>query len=290
MTEAPTNPRDEMVDLANYKELDVRIVAALAGDRDLNAREQTVVERLKEERGESLFSDMLYTLTHKMFPSRQAKTLWAEIGTHRGKLSERLGRDPGVAVATHDYLTNVSPLLKSVGLIEESKLHSITDVATRDGLTGLFDKTTFNHHLREELERQQRYGGALTLVMCDIDHFKLLNDTHGHADGDIALQQVAEIIAEQCRSTDIPGRIGGEEFGIILTAVDAKAGYIFAERLRQTIELKFVDSAYDVTISVGMAEATEENKSLTPDQLIRTADAALYSAKNNGRNQVLPKP
>ena len=139
--------------------LDVRMISALAGDRALNAREEQILTRLKEERGEGLYADMLYTLTHRSFPARQAKHLWGEVTTHRRTLSQQLGRDPGMAMAAHDYLTNVAGLLNNVSIIEESKLAAITASATHDGLTGLIDHTTFKHRLKEELERQTRYGG-----------------------------------------------------------------------------------------------------------------------------------
>ncbi len=263
--------------------LDVRIVAAIAGDRELNAREQSIIDRLKSDRGESLFSDMLYILTHKTFPSRQAKTLWLEIAGHRASLEQKLGRDPGIVVSAHDYLTNISGLLKTVGLIEETKLTNLRDVARRDGLTGLFDKATFLRQLKEELERRQRYEMHMTLVMLDIDHFKKLNDTHGHADGDIVLTQVADIIQNQARTTDIAARYGGEEFSVILPGVSAKEGTIFAERTRAAVEAAFQHSGYMVTISAGVAQALGED---TADSLIRRTDAKLYTAKHQGRNQV----
>lgn len=286
MTEntTPQNTTSEI--LSHDQRLDIRIVTALAGDRELNAREQQIVENLQKDRGESLFSDMLYALTRKTFPSRQAKTLWAEIGGHRGTLAEKLGRDPGVTVAAHDYLANVSGLIKGAGVIEGEKLAQITKSATRDGLTGLFDKATFNHILHEEVSRSLRYERPMSLVMADIDHFKRLNDTHGHADGDIVLSEVAEIIAKQCRTTDIPARVGGEEFAIVLAEVNQSAGMIFAERLRQAIETHFSGSIYQVTMSLGVAGILPENESENSDAIMRRADAALYRAKSAGRNQV----
>jgi len=282
-TATPNNPTTEI--LEHESRLDIRIVTALAGDRELNAREQEVVDKMEHERGESLFSDMLYALTHKTFPSRQAKTLWAEIGDHRGTLAEKIGRDPGITVATHDYLANVSGLIKSAGLIEESKLTQLANSATRDGLTGLFDKVTFNHILKEETSRSLRYERPMTLVMADIDHFKNLNDTHGHADGDIVLTEVAEIIQKQCRTTDIPARVGGEEFAIVLAEVPQESGFIFADRLRQAIEAHFENTIYAVTMSLGVAGIIPSDTE-TPDAISRRADEALYVSKNTGRNKV----
>lgn len=280
---------DDVASLAQRPALDLRLVLALAGERELNAREQQIVDKLKAERGESLFSDMLYTLTRKSFPSRQAKTLWLDVTHHHVNLKKLLGRDPGVAVAAHDYLTNMSGVLKSAGLIEETKFNMLATVASRDGLTGLYDKATFSRLLQEELSRQARHKRLCTLVLADIDHFKRLNDTFGHADGDIVLVQVAEIIANQCRTTDVPGRFGGEEFAIILPEVDSTAGMVFAERVRAEVEKRFIDTPYLATLSLGVATVSPEgiiHAAQEADMLVRRADSALYAAKHAGRNRV----
>lgn len=279
-------------DLFSPSGLDIRMVLGLAGDRALSAREEVLLQTLKAERGENLFSDMMYALTHQTFPARQARNLWGEILEHRRQLADGLGRDPGLSVSTHDYLTNRLGVLKHISLIEEAKLASLAAVATHDGLTGLLDKTSFLRRLQDELNRSYRYGGDLSLVMVDIDHFKALNDTHGHADGDVVLADVAKLIRQEARSTDVAGRYGGEEFGVILVGVNAAAGQIFAERLRQSVEQEFAETCYDVTISAGVAEAPharggeEPEAPLTADGLLRRADAALYQAKANGRNCV----
>lgn len=278
-----TTPVDPVAEFTRQVPLDLRLVMALAGERELNARELQIVDKLKQERGEGLFADMLYALTRKSFPSRQAKLLWGEIGDHRKKLHDILHRDPGVTLAAHDYLVNVSGLLKGAGLIEEQKFQTLATVASRDGLTGLYDKTTFARLLNEELSRQARFGRPVTLVLVDIDHFKMLNDTHGHADGDVVLAQVAELIAQQARSTDSCGRFGGEEFGVVLPEVDTHAGGLLAERIRSAVERHFEGTAYNVTVSLGIATG---NSGVRADDLVRAADAALYDAKRAGRNCV----
>lgn len=274
---------DPVAEFTRQTPLDLRLVMALAGERELNARELQIVDKLKQDRGEGLFADMLYALTRKSFPSRQAKLLWGEIGDHRKKLQEILHRDPGVTLAAHDYLVNVSGLLKGAGLIEEQKFQTLATVASRDGLTGLYDKATFTRLMGEELARQARFGRPVTLVLLDIDHFKMLNDTFGHADGDVVLAQVAELIAAQARSTDSCGRFGGEEFGVVLPEVDTHAGGVLAERIRNAIEKAFVGTPYAVTVSLGVATG---NSGVKSDDLIRAADAALYEAKRAGRNCV----
>ena len=275
----------ELAEIAGRVDLDIRMVTALSGDRTLNAREINILERLRTERGEGIYSDILYAVTHRTFPSRQAHMLWKEIKEHRQTLKRELGRDVGISVTIHDFLTNISSIMNNVSIIEESKLASFANVASQDSLTGLYDNATFKHRLHEEMDRQQRYGGPLSLVMFDIDHFKKVNDNLGHAEGDIVLKRIAETLLDQVRSMDTPARYGGEEFAVILPEVEIGAAFIFAERLRQNIETEFKNFAMPVTISAGIANLAANNEETTED-LIRKADAKLYEAKEAGRNQV----
>lgn len=277
--------QEELADIMANAELDIRFVIALAGDRNLNARERDILQRMYDERGEGLYSDILSVLTHRSFPPKQARHLWDEITEHRKTLRSKLNRDVGISVAAHDYLANIASVMQAVSIVEESKMSSLASVATRDGLTGLFDQTSFKHRLKEELERQSRYGGPLTLVMFDLDKFKNINDTYGHAEGDIVLKQVSDILVRQARRIDTTARYGGEEFAVIMPEVESKAAFIFAERLRQKVMESFNESQYPVTISIGIAtnptEAVEN-----AENLIRRSDAQLYKAKNSGRNRV----
>jgi len=286
-TQTKPNREEELANIMNRAELDVRMVTALCGDRPLNAREQDTLNRLLSERGDGLYADMLYTLTHRAFPIKQARHIWDEITNHRRNVNAKLGRDVGIAVAAHDYLTNASGLMKGVTIIEESKMASLANVATRDGLTGLFDQTSFKHRLKEELERQVRYGSPISLVMFDIDHFKQVNDNHGHAEGDRVLRQVADVLRQQVRLMDTAARYGGEEFAIILPEVEQQAAFIFAERLRQNVEsfFKSKEQPFPITISVGLKTAYQDQPH-TPEGLVIATDEQLYRAKRSGRNQV----
>ncbi len=281
----PLDHEEHLAEVMAKADLDVRMVTALAGDRHLNAREQDILNRLVAERGEGLYADMLYTLTHRSFPPKQAKHLWEEVSSHRKQLKIKLGRDVGIALAAHDYLSNVAGLLKSVTLIEEAKLASLASVATRDGLTNLFDQTSFKHRLKEELERQERYGGPLSLVMFDLDHFKSINDTYGHSEGDAVIRNVADILRGQIRKIDTAARYGGEEFSVILPEVDTPAAIIFAERLREKVQNSFSETPYKVTISIGIY-TNPQGRNDVPENLIKQADSHLYVAKRTGRNRV----
>ena len=287
INQQPTLTREEeLAGIIKGPRLDMRTVSALAGDRTLNAREQDMIQRLQSERGEGLYSDVLYALTHKSFPPRQARQLWQAICTHRELLKRQLGRDAGICVAAHDYLVNMERLLSDVSLIDARKLESFANVATRDGMTGLIDHATFQLNLREEMERQSRYGGKVSLVMLDIDHFKQINDTFGHTEGDRVICQLADILRTTVRRMDVAARYGGEEFAVILPEVDTEAAFIFAERLRQKVETAFAQGSIQVTISAGIA-TSNSTIAFTPADLIKTADAHLYAAKKAGRNRVM---
>jgi len=167
--------------------------------------------------------------------------------------------------------------------LERAKLFTL---ATKDGLTGLYVVRHFNLLLEAEMERVKTRGGKLSVLMSDIDHFKKINDSYGHQVGDVILREIAEILMACCRQLDIPSRYGGEEFIAMLPGANITEAVGAAERLRERVEnanFKFGDKIYKATISVGVAVYNGEEQK---DDLIRKADAALYEAKDAGRNRV----
>lgn len=163
--------------------------------------------------------------------------------------------------------------------------------ATHDTLTGLWNRGVIMELLQRELQRSRRdqMHGGVTIVLGDIDHFKLVNDTHGHAAGDTALRKVAKILVESVRDYDAVSRYGGEEFLVVLPDCNAKAGCERAEHIRHKIEIERVhagDAEISLTISMGAANSAEW-PSLEAEALIRKADEALYRAKSEGRNRVV---
>lgn len=166
-------------------------------------------------------------------------------------------------------------------------LEEIRQLSQTDALTGCFNRRMFDQRLPAELERSNRYQRKLALVFVDIDHFKTINDAHGHAAGDAVLRTIAERLSTSVRmQVDWVVRYGGEEFIIVLPERDGAAGCMLAERLRQLIEATPVPiegGRILVTASFGVAEYRPGD---TAAQLIGRADAALYRAKENGRNRV----
>jgi len=156
-----------------------------------------------------------------------------------------------------------------------------------DGLTQIFNRKHWEECLEKEFSRARRYQHGLALIMFDLDHFKLLNDTHGHLGGDLVLIETAKVISSLLRLGDLFGRYGGEEFAIILPNTDKIGALDVAERIRIAISqqvIKFQNSDVRVTASVGVAVINENDTRY--EDLISNADLALYDAKGSGRNIV----
>ena len=170
-------------------------------------------------------------------------------------------------------------------VVDELELRQI---ATTDALTGLRTRRAFCSDINREIEHARRYGRNASLIVFDIDHFKLVNDTYGHAFGDVVLQKVASIGTSVMRNVDMLGRLGGEEFGIFLPETDQAGAVQTAERLRKMLEMTPVGNdamEIDVTASFGVTELLDKDQ-LAGDLLLR-ADKALYQAKGDDRNRTV---
>ena len=169
----------------------------------------------------------------------------------------------------------------------ESMNGRLKQLTKTDFLTQLFNRGHWEENLIQEFKRLQRYQHKSTLLMCDIDHFKRINDTYGHAAGDVVIQAIADAVRQNLRSTDIAGRYGGEEYAVLLvdTALDDAA--VLAERLRQSVEalaINYNEHNIKVTLSLGIAQYSSDMTGHR--QWIEASDKALYRSKANGRNQV----
>ena len=166
--------------------------------------------------------------------------------------------------------------------------HELVRQATEDALTGISNRRRFYDLAEREILRGGRYNDPMVLLMIDIDHFKRVNDTFGHGIGDEALKQMAAACHSELRSFDIFGRIGGEEFGVLLVKTDAIIGRQVAERLRRTVEQALLTSdkgVVQITISIGGVAFSGHNLSL--EYRLNQADQALYEAKSTGRNRTI---
>ncbi|PIE38181.1 MAG: hypothetical protein CSA52_03080 [Gammaproteobacteria bacterium] len=166
--------------------------------------------------------------------------------------------------------------------LEETK-EKLEQLASTDKLTGVFNRSRLDYFLRHQMDECRRYNKTFGFAILDVDHFKRINDNHGHLVGDIALKEIATLIKTSIRCSDIFGRWGGEEFVLILPQATSEAMKGLLEKIRVMISRYPIDKAGPQTISIGATQFQPED---TVDQIIKRADDALYEAKNKGRNRV----
>jgi two-component system cell cycle response regulator len=210
----------------------------------------------------------------------------------------------GLAAGADDFVSKRASAAEFVARLRTAKRVLELEYSLKEGLakmrqlamtcplTNIYNRRYFMRHFGRELKRAQRFGGEVSLLLLDIDHFKKVNDTYGHVAGDIVLKKLTKLIG-QClqRATDWCARMGGEEFAVVLegtTLTDARA---CAEKLRRTVAnaaIETADSAIRVTVSIGVSglEAITDRRSATVQSLLDHADRNLYASKARGRNRV----
>ena len=259
-----------------------------------------------------LFSEHLPSLviTDWMMPDLSGIELCEHIRNHPRQsytyliiltgITEKDNLVKGLAAGADDYLTkpfHSDELLARVGvghrIVElhrqlEAKNRLLEELALTDPLTGLPNRRAIEEWATRQLSGAARYGFSFLVVLADLDHFKTVNDTHGHDAGDAVLKKFAEILSTNSRRSDICGRIGGEEFLFVLTHTSQENAVMVVERMRAELEaakFDFDGGSLTVTASFGLAgfEGTQ-----VPDfnRLVSQADAALYAAKRTGRNRI----
>ena len=188
---------------------------------------------------------------------------------------------------TKDYELNFLNLFArqiELAITIANLFETVKKQAVTDPLTELFNRRFYEDALSREAVRALRLNQPFTLISLDLDKLKHINDTLGHSAGDAAIKAVAKVITKNSRSVDVPSRVGGEEFTIILPGVDSQGGLIAAERIRSSLESEYVEGVGHITASIGVATFIEMTTDV--DELVEIADKAMYFAKQNGRNQV----
>ena len=171
--------------------------------------------------------------------------------------------------------------------IEANYHEEIYRLMTVDALTQVYNKRYFGEALEREYNRSQRYKRELSLLLCDVDHFKKVNDAHGHLVGDGVLRQVAAEMKQRLREQDIFARVGGEEFAALLPEVGLEGALVTGEKLRKIVEsTAFVVEQVSVRTTISIGITTLDGRAKDPSALYERADAALYEAKSKGRNRV----
>lgn len=172
-------------------------------------------------------------------------------------------------------------------LIEGRQREAVTRLARLDPLTETYNRRTFIELAERELNRCRRHGRGAALLMFDLDHFKCINDTHGHMVGDEVLCQVKDVVERCLRSGDLLARYGGEEFVVLMPETGPSGALRLAERLRMAIAAMAVQGDIPVTASIGVAATSRVDDTCTLDSLLAEADKAMYAAKAEGRNRVV---
>jgi diguanylate cyclase (GGDEF)-like protein len=195
----------------------------------------------------------------------------------------------GAEVGALGYITDpldIDLLLARVRTLLDFKgyLDTCEEAAFTDHLTGLANRRRFERQLEREVGRTLRYGRPFCLLLLDIDHFKQVNDTHGHEAGDEAIRRLAKSLQAGTRGIDLAARIGGEEFAVLLTETSFEGGVEVAERLRQAVKQEEIPTVGHITASFGVSEFPACAQ--TGRELLTAADAAMYEAKRQGRDRV----
>jgi diguanylate cyclase (GGDEF)-like protein len=195
-----------------------------------------------------------------------------------------LGKKPS-GIYSQEDLEMIMSVASQTGLIIDNAQHYSQALlkANTDGLTGLYNHRHFHERLEQEIARSSRFGSVFSIIIADIDLFKVYNDNYGHLAGDEVLRRIGEYIKSSIRNIDIAARYGGEEFAIILPETQMKDARVVSERIRKTIETNTNSRAMPVTVSIGIACWPIDG--VMKEELINRADQALYRAKQTGRNQ-----
>lgn len=166
---------------------------------------------------------------------------------------------------------------------------AVREQAVTDALTGLYNRRFFEEALEKEVQRAKRQQQPFSVIGIDLDFLKKINDTHGHSYGDLAIKTIANVLKANARSVDVPARIGGEEFNVLLPGIGSDGAMVAAERIRKSIENEEIETIGHITGSLGVATYFEHTDNV--EELLELTDQAMYTSKRNGRNRVtLAKP
>ena len=275
--------------LQQNEQVKKRLAALLAEDRPDAEEFVALLREMRDREGVPTCSTVLHLLAHLSLPEVQAERLLVDLLRHRDEFTRALGRDPGLRVAAIDYLSNVKKLLANPTIVERSLLEKTERSAITDGLTGLFNRRYFMSSLALEVRRSHRYSLRLSLLMLDLDAFKVMNDRHGHLFGDLVLQRVGRVLRRAVRDADLACRFGGEEFAVILPETDRLGAYAVAQRIRRRMEQGFADKPIAgkivrVRLSGGIASYPQDARDSAG--LVDRADQALYLSKSRGKDRI----
>jgi diguanylate cyclase (GGDEF)-like protein len=213
---------------------------------------------------------------------------WIQVNRHSLWLNNQVGRPIPLAASICDYFANQeNKLINHPKITTIEHFDSLLNHSTIDSLTGLFNRNCFNDTLAHLLALTQREDSELSLVFFDLDDFKLVNDTYGHQIGDMVLRKFGKLLSNSIRKSDIALRYGGEEFVILMPNTNHKDALMLSNRIRLNVKsTPFIENGTNLHISISGGLAVYPTHAKTSDELIYSADSALYRAKGAGKNNI----
>lgn len=279
-------------DINNLKTLtSKRVIERVSGDLvDHIQDDELLLDSIGKKPG-TYYRDLIFAIIQIRLPESEAERDWKDILKHKYILSEKLGRNVGIHVATLDYYTNIKKKVTNPKIIDANEYVDTASRALIDDLTKAYNRRFFDEELKRLFTIAKNTNKVFSLIMLDLDHFKIYNDLNGHIQGDIALIETVRILHAVCSKDDTVCRYGGEEFTILLNAQPLNLALRTAEHIRQAIyDYRFVNEQVlplgRLSASLGVTSYREDIK--TPQEIVEEADVALYRAKSSGRNRVKP--
>ncbi len=253
----------------------------LQADRTVVGRGTKVTLRLNDEG---------VSREHCAFVREDDKIIVTDLGSTNGTYVNGIKIDRKELSDGDKIMVGSTTILKFTfhDVLDEVFQRQMYESALRDGLTKVFNKKYFTDYLEKEFAFAARHGGPLALIFLDIDHFKKINDTHGHPAGDFVLSELSQMMVDLLRTEDVLARFGGEEFTVLCRGSDGKGATIVAERLRTAVEQrKFTFGGQDIPVTISLGVASIPDSGVNDHAaFLAAADKALYEAKRSGRNRV----
>ena len=268
--------------------LRAQILGVLESYGDADDRLITELDGIAAENGDQAYEVIFEVITRLKLDAKKAKSLWHGVVDHRKSMMEALGRNVGFRAVLCDYLCNVNNTLENPMVIEIHVFENHYQSTMYDYLTGLYSRGVLDTIMERELARCMRHDSKLSILFFDLDNFKDVNDTYGHAAGDECLAGVAKIIKKSIRTEDTAVRYGGEEVVVILPQTDKMQALSIGERIRKRVaEACFIGRGerYSITMSGGLVSYPMDGEDRA--DLLEKADRAMYQAKSAGKNNIV---
>lgn len=277
-------------DIDNLKTLtDTKAIEIAGGDFVDHIQKAELGNRTIGQRPGFYYSDIIFALMQIRLPEAEAKRDWQDILKHKYHISLALGRNVGIHVAALDYYTNIKKTRIHPKIVDAREYADTASAAITDELTKAYNRRFFDVEFRRRFTRARVSGVAFSLLMLDLDHFKVYNDQNGHIQGDLALIETVRILHTVCSWRDVVARYGGEEFAIMLHAQPLEQAMRTADKIRKALyDYRFPNEQVlpgnRLSVSIGVTSYRHDVES--PVEMIEEADVALYRSKSAGRNRV----